>query len=182
MRLIRDGEKGGKGYGDWGSGRLSTYRYSVTTRTSPAFRRAAMRAISMFQKEVMDKVTGLCPQTTTFLKRRADAVSNRGPSAYQPNALPLGQTGSRPLWLRSGFIYKETPVAVAACRAEGLTCVARSHTGCPVLTKQLSFCLSLFYSSSASRESGLEVEEGHELSLFPADLLFHCPPVNSHAS
>ena len=28
-------------------------------------------------------------------KRRAEAVSNRGPSAYQPNALPLGQTGSQ---------------------------------------------------------------------------------------
>ena len=27
-------------------------------------------------------------------ERRAEAVSNRGPSAYQPNALPLGQTGS----------------------------------------------------------------------------------------
>ena len=27
-------------------------------------------------------------------KRRAEAVSNRGPSAYQPNALPLGQTSS----------------------------------------------------------------------------------------
>ena len=27
-------------------------------------------------------------------KGRAEAVSNRGPSAYQPNALPLGQTGS----------------------------------------------------------------------------------------
>ena len=26
-------------------------------------------------------------------KRRAEAVSNRGPSAYQPNALLLGQTG-----------------------------------------------------------------------------------------
>ena len=26
-------------------------------------------------------------------ERRAEAVSNRGPSAYQPNALPLGQTG-----------------------------------------------------------------------------------------
>ena len=25
--------------------------------------------------------------------RRAEAISNRGPSAYQPNALPLGQTG-----------------------------------------------------------------------------------------
>ena len=27
-------------------------------------------------------------------ERRAEAVSNRGPSAYQPNALPLGQSGS----------------------------------------------------------------------------------------
>ena len=26
---------------------------------------------------------------------RAEAVSNRGLSAYQPNALPLGQTGSQ---------------------------------------------------------------------------------------
>ena len=30
-----------------------------------------------------------------FLReKRAEAVSNRGPSAYQPNALPLGHTGS----------------------------------------------------------------------------------------
>ena len=28
-------------------------------------------------------------------ERRAGAVSNRGPTAYQPTALPLGQTGSR---------------------------------------------------------------------------------------
>ena len=27
-------------------------------------------------------------------ERRAESDSNRGPSAYQPNALPLGQTGS----------------------------------------------------------------------------------------
>ena len=32
----------------------------------------------------MDKVTG-----------QLKAVSNRGPSVYQPNALPLGQTGAR---------------------------------------------------------------------------------------
>ena len=33
-------------------------------------------------------------------ERRAEADSNRGPSAYQPNALPLGQSGSRqPQWL-----------------------------------------------------------------------------------
>ena len=28
-------------------------------------------------------------------KRRAEAESNRGPFAYQPNALPLGQAGSQ---------------------------------------------------------------------------------------
>ena len=44
----------------------------------------------------MDKVTGQCPQITKAFSRErtAEAVSNRGPSAYQPNALPLGQTGS----------------------------------------------------------------------------------------
>ena len=34
-------------------------------------------------------------------ERRAEAVSNRGPSAYQPNALPLGQTGSQALLVLS---------------------------------------------------------------------------------
>ena len=34
-------------------------------------------------------------------ERRAEAISNRGPSAYQPNALPLGQTGSRETKQRS---------------------------------------------------------------------------------
>ena len=45
----------------------------------------------------MDKVTGQCPQTTTFFEEKGEPkrVSNRGPSAYQPNALPLGHTGSR---------------------------------------------------------------------------------------
>ena len=35
-------------------------------------------------------------------ERRAEAVLNRGPSAYQPNALPLGQTGSR---MRNNYNY-----------------------------------------------------------------------------
>ena len=52
-------------------GRLYTYRYTVTTRMTSALRWAAMRAILMFQKEVMDKVTiRQCPQTTTFSKRK----------------------------------------------------------------------------------------------------------------
>ena len=48
-----------------------------------------------FSLTVRDRVTGQCPQTTTFLKRKESrGGSNRGPSAYQSNALPLGQTGS----------------------------------------------------------------------------------------
>jgi len=43
---------------------------------------------------VMDKVTRQCPQTTTFEEKGVEADSKRGPSAYQPNALPLCQTGS----------------------------------------------------------------------------------------
>ena len=89
---------GGRGYGGGGRGRVYTYRYTVTTR---------MTCIKMGSDEshfnvsliVRDKVTRPCPQTTTFeeTERRAEAVSNRGPSAYQPTALPLGQTGSHAL-------------------------------------------------------------------------------------
>ena len=41
---------------------------------------------------VRDKVTRQCPETTSFEEKGGD--SNRGSSAYQPNGLPLGQTGS----------------------------------------------------------------------------------------
>ena len=56
---------GGGGYGGVGRGRLYTYRYTVTTR---------MTCIKMGSDEshfnvsliVRDKVTRLCPQTSTF--------------------------------------------------------------------------------------------------------------------
>ena len=59
----------------------------------------------------MDKVTGQCPQTTTFLKEKGEPkrVSNRGPSAYQPNALPLGQTGSQ--WTAVGIVSPSSPTS-----------------------------------------------------------------------
>ena len=47
MRLIRDGEKGGKGVWRWGRGRLYTYRYTVTTGMT-CIKVGAMRAILMF--------------------------------------------------------------------------------------------------------------------------------------
>ena len=46
---------------------------------------------------VRDKVTRLSTNHSCCFfrrERKAEAESNQGPSAYQPNALPLGQTGS----------------------------------------------------------------------------------------
>ena len=61
---------------------------------TPALRRAAMRAILMlhFNREGQSHKTASTDHNFRR-ERRAEADSNRGPSAYQPNALPLGQTG-----------------------------------------------------------------------------------------
>ena len=62
-----------------------------------------MRAILMFQYEEESRKT-VSANHNFWRERRAEAVSNRGPSAYQPNALPLGHTGSlNPCWTQSFF-------------------------------------------------------------------------------
>ena len=43
-----------------------------------------------------------CPQTTTFEEKMREAESNRGPTACQPNGLPLGQTGSHEVTMAPG--------------------------------------------------------------------------------
>ena len=61
----------------------------------PAFRWAVMRAIYCFSRKWWTKSQGSVHKPQPFCReRRAEAVLNRGPSAYHPNALPLGQTGS----------------------------------------------------------------------------------------
>ena len=78
-----------------------------------------------------DKVTRQCPQTTTF-------DSNRGPSAYQPNALPLGQTGSLSNQHYSSF---------------------KPKSAAPHLSLSLSLSLSLFnqHHSSSAPQSVLQL-------------------------
>ena len=49
VQLIRDGEKGGKEGMEVGGEGDYIYCYTVTTRMTSALRRAAMRAILMFQ-------------------------------------------------------------------------------------------------------------------------------------
>ena len=49
IKLIRDGEKGGKGVWRWGKREIIyTYRYTVTTGMTSALRWAAMRATLIF--------------------------------------------------------------------------------------------------------------------------------------
>ena len=60
-----------------------------------ALRLAAMRAILMFHNCQGQRHKTVSIDRNFWSERRAEADSNRGPSAYKPNALPLGQTGSR---------------------------------------------------------------------------------------
>ena len=91
------GRRGGRGYGGGGRGRLYTYRYTVTT-SIPALRRAAMTAIHV-SFIVRDKVTIKTVSTNHNLsEEKGEPKRYRTEvllSAYQPNALPLGQTGSQ---------------------------------------------------------------------------------------
>ena len=86
---------GRRGVWRWGGGeRLYTYRYTVTTRMTYALRWAAMRAILMFHNCEGQSRKTVFTDHTLWSERRAEADSNRGHSAYQPNTLPLGQTVS----------------------------------------------------------------------------------------
>ena len=59
-----------------------------------ALRWAVMRAILMFHNCEGQSHRTVSTDHNFWRERRTEADSNRGPSAYQPNALPLGQTGS----------------------------------------------------------------------------------------
>ena len=61
--------------------------------------------------------------TTSFEEKRAEAERNRGPSAHQPNAVPLGQTGYLESWFGKQtclfvsvvILYWRQCVCVRAC-------------------------------------------------------------------
>ena len=85
--LLGTGKRVG-GYGDGGEGDyIYTYRYTVTTIMTSA--------IFMFHNCEGQSHKTVSTDHNFGRERRAEADSNQGPSAYQPNALPLGQTGSR---------------------------------------------------------------------------------------
>ena len=103
------GEGGKRGYGGGGRERLYTYCYTVTTRMSPALRWAMMRPILMFHNCEGQSHKTVSTDHNFWRERRAKADSNRSPSAYQPNALPLGHTGSPVIRWRWWAVYPPPP-------------------------------------------------------------------------
>ena len=109
IRLTRDGEKGGGGYGGGERWRLYTYRYTVTTDQNDC-------CIKMGSNESHSNVSfsnckGQSYKTVStdhdfWRERRAEAESNRGPSAYHPNAFRLAKQANPTLLAllkQSGF-------------------------------------------------------------------------------
>ena len=95
MRLIRDREKGGKGVWRWGKWEIIYLLLHCYHQNDSCIKMGSDVSHFNVSLIVRDKVTRQCPQTTILEeKRRAEADSNWGPSAYQPNALLLGQTSS----------------------------------------------------------------------------------------
>ena len=97
----RRGGGGRKGVWRWGKReiRLYTYRYTVTIRMTSELRWALMRAILMFHNCEGQSYKTVSTHHNFWGERRSEADSNWSPSTYQPNALPLGQTGShRQVW------------------------------------------------------------------------------------
>ena len=114
IRCTRDRENGWKGVWRWGKRKIIYLSLHCHHQNDSCIKMAAVRASFIFHCEgqsfsycinceghfhialtVRDKVTRHCPQITTFWRgRRAKMDLNRGPSAYLPYALLLGQTSS----------------------------------------------------------------------------------------
>ena len=88
---------GGGGWGTWNWGKRYMIKPSLNCHHQNDSRIRIDSDESHFNVTLImtDKVTR---QTTTFEEKgETEADSNRGLSAYQPNALPLGPTGSHRL-------------------------------------------------------------------------------------
>ena len=97
---------GGRGYGDGGRGRLYTYRYwrGCHHQNDICIKMGRDETILMFHNCEGQSQKTLSTDHNFWRERRAEADSNRGP-AYQPKALPLGQTGSHHNNKQKAIIY-----------------------------------------------------------------------------
>ena len=88
---------GGRGYGGGGRGRVYTYCYTTVTTRMTCIKMGSDESHFNVSLIVRDKVTRPCLQITTFEEKGREPKRYRTevlPGAYQPTALPLGQTSS----------------------------------------------------------------------------------------
>ena len=86
----------GRGYGGGGRGRVSTYRYTVTTGNDSCIKMGSNESRFNVSLIVRDKVTRQCPQTTTFFNRK-ESRSGIEPRSF---CLPTQRLTVRPNRLR----------------------------------------------------------------------------------
>ena len=95
MRLIWDGEKWREGVWRWGKRESIYLSLHCHHQNDSCIKMGCDESRFNVSLLVRDKVTRLCPQTTTFEEKgESKQYKNQGPSAYQPTALLLSQTGS----------------------------------------------------------------------------------------
>ena len=95
-RLIRNRENGGKGVWRCGKGDIVYLSLHCHHQNDTCIKVGSDQSRFNVSLIVWVKVTRQVSTDHNFSReRRAEADSNHGPSPYQPNALPLGQTGSR---------------------------------------------------------------------------------------
>ena len=96
--------RGGKGVWRWGKREIIYLSLHCHRQNDSCIKMGSDEShfnVSLF---VRDRVIRQCPENHNFWReRKVEADSNRGPSVYQPNALPLGQTGSVTTALRSAW-------------------------------------------------------------------------------
>ena len=92
---------GGRGYGGVGRGRVYTYRYTVTTRTT-CIKMGSDESHFNVSLIVRDKVTRPCPQTTTFEEKGE-------PKRYRTEDLPLTSL-TRYRWAKPALKYSERDI------------------------------------------------------------------------
>ena len=103
---------------------------------------AAMGAILMFYNCEGQSYKTVSTDHNLWRERSAEADSSRGPSAYQPNSLPLDQTGSQndgiylSQFIQIRFLRAPTPSSLRFCQCHA----SKSYNIC--LSLYLSWCIT----------------------------------------
>ena len=139
IRLIRDGEKG---VWRWGKREIIYLSLHCHHQNDSCIKMGSDESHFIVSFIVRDKFTRRCLWIATFWReRRAKADSNQGPSAYQPNAILLGQTSSQISILVFSLIPAESDLFSHWSSAFYVQKIDRCWVILRVLKHQKSFCL-----------------------------------------